>query len=88
MWSTIWHLHSILEPKIVPTRPIEFPPPVSPYARSIAGAGLIEASSQNIAIGCPFNEVIEKIYVVEGDMVKKGDTCFNSTSEISLRNWM
>lgn len=62
--------------KSVPTPPILFPPPTSPYPHAIAGAGLIEASSQNIAIGCPFNEVIEKIYVVEGDHVKAGDVLF------------
>ncbi len=70
--------------KVVPTAPIEFPPPMSPYVRSIAGAGLIEASSQNVAVGSPFDEVIEKVYVVEGDMVQKGDILF----QLDLRNFM
>lgn len=67
--------------KEVPTPPILFPPPHSPYPYSIAGAGIIEASSQNISIGSPFNEVIKKIYVVEGDMVSAGDILF----ELDLR---
>lgn len=65
-----------LSQKKVPTPPILLPPPKSPYVYSIAGVGLIEASSQNIAIGIPFNEVIEKIYVTEGDYVKAGDILF------------
>ncbi len=59
-----------------PVPSILFPPPVSPYERSIAASGIIEASSQNISVGTPFNEVIEKIYVVEGDFVKAGDLLF------------
>jgi HlyD family secretion protein len=59
-----------------PTPPIPFPPPRSPFHHAIAGAGLIEASSQNISIGSPFDEVIEKIFVVEGDYVKRGDPIF------------
>jgi multidrug efflux pump subunit AcrA (membrane-fusion protein) len=62
--------------KSVPTPPILFPPPTSPYPHAIAGSGLIEASSQNIAIGCPFNEVIDRVFVVEGDEVKAGDVLF------------
>jgi HlyD family secretion protein len=59
-----------------PVPPILFPPPVSPYEHAIAGAGIIEASSQNISIGTPINELIYKIYVVEGDKVKAGDPLF------------
>lgn len=60
----------------IPPPPILFPPAQSPYPHAIAGAGIIEASSQNISIGSPFNEVIEKIYVVEGNHVKAGDKLF------------
>lgn len=67
--------------KNVPTPPILFPPPQSPFTYSIAGAGIIEASSQNISIGTPFNEIVTKVYVVEGDYVKAGDLLF----ELDLR---
>lgn len=60
----------------IPPPPILFPPPQSPYPYFIAGAGIIEASSQNISIGCPFNEVIDKIFVIEGDHVKAGQPLF------------
>lgn len=59
-----------------PVAPILFPPPTSPFEHAIAAAGIIEASSQNISIGSPFNEVVDKIYVTEGDVVKKGDPLF------------
>lgn len=73
-----------LSQKTVPVPPILFPPATSPYPHAIAGAGIIEASSQNISIGTPFNEVIAKIYVIEGDIVKAGDPLF----ELDLRNFL
>lgn len=60
----------------VPTPPILFPPAASPYPNAIAASGIIEASSQNISIGTPFTEIIKKIHVIEGDVVKKGDPLF------------
>ncbi len=65
----------------VPTPPILFPPATSPFPSAIAAAGIIEASSQNISIGTPFNEVIKKVYVVENDYVKVNDPLF----ELDLR---
>src|SRR5690348_12468641 len=62
--------------KTVPEPPILFPPASSPFHASIAGSGIIEASSQNISIGTPFNEIITHIYVIEGDHVKAGDPLF------------
>jgi len=59
-----------------PVPPIPFPPPRSPYSDAIYGEGIVEASSLNISIGSPFSEVITKVYVVEGDMVKEGDPLF------------
>jgi RND family efflux transporter MFP subunit len=56
-----------------PVPPIPSPAPQSPYENAIYGAGLIEASTENISIGTPFLELIMKIYVVEGDFVKAGD---------------
>jgi HlyD family secretion protein len=56
-----------------PIPPLPYPPPKSPYEHAIYGAGIIEASTENIAIGTPFVEPITEIYVVEGDMVAAGD---------------
>lgn len=59
-----------------PVPAIPFPPPISPYVYAIAGEGIIEASSNNIAVGSPFSEIVTQIFVVEGDLVKKGDPLF------------
>lgn len=59
-----------------PVPPILFPAPRSPYSHAIYGAGIIEASTENIAIGAPFAELIMQIYVVEGNFVKAGDPLF------------
>lgn len=67
---------SIVTQKKAHVQPIMFPPPKSPFVHSIAGAGIIEASSDNISIGSPFNEIVEEVAVVEGDKVKKGDILF------------
>jgi len=56
-----------------PVPPIPYPAPKSPYEYAIYGAGIIEASSENIAIGTPFTEPVVTIYVIEGDRVKAGD---------------
>lgn len=65
----------------LPVPPILYQPAKSPYKLSIAGAGVIEASSENISIGSPFSEIVTKIYVTEGDFVKNGDLLF----ELDLR---
>lgn len=69
--------------KKVVVPPIVFPPAQSPYDYAIAGAGIIEASSENIAVGTPFNEIVAKVHVVEGDYVKVGDPLF----QLDLRNF-
>lgn len=62
--------------------PVLFPPPISPYTHSIAGAGLIETSSINRAIGTPFDEIVTELYVIEGDRVKVGDPLFKLDTRI------
>jgi HlyD family secretion protein len=59
-----------------PIPPIPYAAPKSPYENAVYGAGLIEASTENIAIGTPFLELIMKVFVVEGDFVKVGDPLF------------
>lgn len=59
-----------------PTPPIVLPPPKPPYKNFVAGAGLIEAASENIAVGTPFNDIITEVFVKVGDNVKKGDPLF------------
>lgn len=51
-------------------------PPKAPFASYVAGAGIIEASSGNIAIGTPVPGIVTAIYVKWGDHVKVGDRLF------------
>lgn len=59
-----------------PVPAVLFPASKSPYPHAVYGAGLIEASTENISIGAPFVELITDVYVVEGDYVKAGQPLF------------
>lgn len=50
--------------------------PRSPFQAHVAGAGVLEASTQNIAIGTPVAGIVSAIYVKWGDRVKPGDPLF------------
>ena len=52
------------------------PPPVSDFAETVAAVGLVEASSENIAIGTPLAGVVSRVFVVVGQSVKAGDPLF------------
>jgi multidrug efflux pump subunit AcrA (membrane-fusion protein) len=48
----------------------------APFASSIFGPGIVEASSENIAIGTPVSGIVTAIYVKWGDRVKAGAPLF------------
>jgi HlyD family secretion protein len=52
------------------------PPPESPYAHNVAAVGLIESSTENIAVGSPLADVVAEVAVVAGQSVKAGDALF------------
>lgn len=52
------------------------PHPRAPFKSYISGAGVVEASSDNISIGTPVNRIVEKVFVHVGQEVKKGDVLF------------
>ena len=52
------------------------PPPVSDFSRTVAAVGLVEANSENIAIGTPLSGVVSQIFVSVGQSVKTGDPLF------------
>lgn len=56
------------------------PPPVapnrSPYGHAVAGAGVVEARGENIAVGSPLAGVVVEVAVVEGQQVAAGDLLF------------
>lgn len=51
-------------------------PAVSDFATKIAGAGIVEPSSEIIAIGAPVSALVTAVPVKPGDQVKAGDVLF------------
>jgi multidrug efflux pump subunit AcrA (membrane-fusion protein) len=51
-------------------------PPAKPFAHVVSGAGLIEAASENIAVGTPLPGVVERVFVAVGQQVKAGEALF------------
>ncbi|HEX7901123.1 MAG TPA: efflux RND transporter periplasmic adaptor subunit [Planctomycetota bacterium] len=60
-------------PKVAP--PVA-PPARAPFAAYIAGAGLVEAQGQNVAIASPLARLVEKVLVQVGDDVDAGAPLF------------
>jgi HlyD family secretion protein len=59
-------------PPAVP--PVE--PAKSPFARQLAGSGIIEPETENISIGTHLPGVVEQVHVKVGDMVRPGMPLF------------
>ena len=60
---------------VVPAAPVASPSE-SPYKTFVAGSGIIEANTENIAIGTQIAGIVSKINVAIGDRVKAGDPLF------------
>ncbi len=52
----------------------------APFASYISGPGIIEASSENIAVGTPVSGIVAAVYVKWGDRVKNGAPLFKVDS--------
>lgn len=59
-----------------PMPPPPITPPTKPYAASIAASGIIEALSENIAIGVPEAGLVTQVYVKVWDHVVAGQPLF------------
>ena len=66
----------ILGNKAAPVAPAPLRSAHAPFENYVAGTGLIEASTGNIAIGTPVSGVVDAIYVKWGDRVSKGEPLF------------
>jgi HlyD family secretion protein len=62
--------------KPVPVAEAVTEPSSAPFKAFIAGAGIVEAQSQNIAIGTPLPEIVKTVAVKVGDQVKAGAPLF------------
>ncbi len=66
---------------VTSSQPIPAAPPVAqpsqaPFASFVAGAGIIEASTENIAMGTPVSGVVTEVFVTVGQAVTAGDPLF------------
>jgi HlyD family secretion protein len=67
-----------------------FPPPTSANRENVGAVGLVEASTENIAVGVPVQGMVTEVYVKAGDHVRKGAKLFSIDdrdlqAELSLR---
>ncbi len=51
-------------------------PPHSPFGSTVAGAGIVEAQNENIAVGAPTNGVVVEVYVTVDQHVHAGEPLF------------
>lgn len=73
LFGTYSVIHGNKTPSIAPA---VAEPSTAPFQDFIAGAGIIESQSQNIAIGTPLAGIVKKIAVKVGDKVKAQDLLF------------
>jgi len=52
------------------------PPPASPFFHTVVAVGLVETSTENIAIGTPRADVVSEVVVTVDQPVKTGDPLF------------
>ncbi len=62
--------------KTPPSVPFVSEAPQSPYPASVAGSGIVEASTENISLGAQIAGIVSKIFVQAGRDVKAGDPLF------------
>ena len=62
--------------RAVPVAQPSVQPAKAPFSSYIFGPGIVEAGSENIAVGTPVSGIVREVYVKWGDRVKKGDRLF------------
>ena len=69
-------------------KPVPVSPPVepgkSPFVKQLAGAGIVEPETENIAVGTHVTGVVDKLFVKVGQTVQPGEPLF-TLDERSLR---
>lgn len=75
--ASAWATFSIARtaPHREPTEP-PAAPPVSTFAERVAAVGLVEAHTENVAIGTPLSGVVTRIFVSAGQRVSRGHPLF------------
>ena len=70
----IWTV--VLGSRPIPAAAPVAPPAPAPFASYVASSGIIEPSTQNIAVGTHVSGVVTEIFVKVGDTVKAGEPLF------------
>ncbi|MGQ9896390.1 MAG: HlyD family secretion protein [Acidobacteriota bacterium] len=68
-----WVIATARQPMAAP--PIS-PPAESSFDRSIAGAGIVEATTRNISVAPPLPGLVTAVFVKENDVVRTGDRLY------------
>src|ERR1051326_1921748 len=55
----------------------QLPPPSAGFDQKVGAVGLVEASSENIAVSLPVPGLVVAVYVKPGDRVRKGQKLFS-----------
>jgi HlyD family secretion protein len=76
--------------KPIPVAPAVAPPASAPFKSFIAGSGIVEAKSRNIAIGTPLSGIVKTVAVKVGDKIKAGAPLFylddrDSRAELAVK---
>jgi len=51
-------------------------PARAPFEHVVAGSGLVEAASENVALGAPLSGLVKAVHVTVGDLVSQGQVLF------------
>ena len=62
--------------QVTPVIPSPFQSAKAPYGSYVAGAGMVETSTENIEIGTPESGIVSAIYVKWGERVNLGEPLF------------
>lgn len=73
---TFMSIHIAKAQREIPPQQPPIEPSRSPYKATLAGAGLVEPRSENIAVGAHLPGVVTDVYVKVGQRVSKGDPLF------------
>lgn len=77
----VWHVVHAQPLSLSVSSPVE--PSRTPFAAAVAGAGLVEAQTENIALGSPQPGIVWEVCVRVGQRVKVGDGLFR----LDERTW-
>src|SRR5262245_24815835 len=74
----------------VPAAPPVAEPATAPYRTFVAGSGIVESNTENIAIGTPIAGIVAEVNVSVGSIVSAGDPLFKiddrmPRAELSVR---